>query len=208
MPTQLSAEIEPGAALATASVFMAERVVRPIPTNVAKARVHAFGEHAARLLGLGAGDALEPIVARLGGQIVYHSPSQLKSDAEAPESIVVRGSQDFVLYLPTTTSSARDRFTIAHELGHFFLHWPMVQKEHPGSIMVATRWVDVSDRVQQRAEWEANWFAAAFLMPEAQFRSAWNESSSFDRAGSVAAVFGVSDKAAQVRAQSLGLVGA
>lgn len=207
MSAQSSAETVPSTAPRAASLHVEENLVRPIPTNVVKTRIHSLAERAAAALNLRAGDALEPVVARLGGRIVYHSPSQLQNDAKAPESIVVRSSRDFTLYLPTTTSLVRDRFTIAHELGHFFLHWPMVQRKCPGSVMVATRWVDASDTAQQRAEWEANWFAAAFLMPEVTFRSSWVASAPGDRVTSIAAAFGVSDQAAQIRAQTLGLVG-
>jgi Zn-dependent peptidase ImmA (M78 family) len=33
----------------------------------------------------------------------------------------------------------------------------------------ATRWVDETNENLKRAEWEANWFAAAFLMPSGAF---------------------------------------
>jgi len=69
--------------------------------------------------------------------------------------------------------------------------------------MVATRWVDETDRVQQRAEWEANWFAASFLMPSDDFRVVFRGSSgSISR---VASKFTVSEPAAKIRASSLGL---
>lgn len=67
--------------------------------------------------------------------------------------------------------------------------------------MRATRWVDDSDPDLQRCEWEANWFAASFVMPESRFRASFNQ-------GGVPAVvseFGVSEKAAMVRAKSLDL---
>ena len=176
-------------------------VARPIPTGASKATVHQFAESVGRQLKLTPGDALEPVVGRLGGQIVYHSP--VGFDAPAPESIVVRSMRDFTIFIPSTTSIERDRFTVSHELGHLFLHYPMVQKSSPGAPMVATRWVDNTDTSQQRAEWEANWFAAAFLMPEADFRSAWTREGG--RLSRLAASFCVSEQAATVRAKSLAL---
>jgi predicted transcriptional regulator len=174
---------------------------RPISTRASKGQVHLFAEHVAGQLQFRPGDSLEPVVTRLGGKIEYHSP--LDTQGRAPESIIVENMRAFTIYVPSTTSPQRDRFTIAHELGHLFLHYPMVQKLHPGSPMVATRWVDPSDPEQQRAEWEANWFAAAFLMPEAPFRQHWT--SKHADASLVAAAFGVSEQAASVRAKSLAL---
>jgi Zn-dependent peptidase ImmA (M78 family) len=98
------------------------------------------------------------------------------------------------------TSAQRDRFTIAHELGHFFLHFPKVQSAHPDDGMKAYRWVESSDTTNQRCEWEANWFAASFLMPETLFRKLY-----VNDIAHCAAAFDVSEKACKVRASSLGL---
>lgn len=170
----------------------------PIPIRASKPSVWAHAEKVAIALGFAPGDPIEPIVARLGGKVNYKnvSPGEKK-----PESMVVKSQQDFTIYLPTMTSPARDRFTIAHELGHLFLHYPRIAREHPGELMVATRWVDEDDPVQQRAEWEANWFAAAFLMPRDAFVEAYENETADDVADS----FGVSLQAVEVRAKSLGL---
>ncbi len=179
----------------------AAAVAKPMPTNASKARVGAFAEDLASKLGFKPGDALEPLVAQLGGKILYRNPSRLPNGA--PESIRVFSSRHFEIYLPSTTSLERDRFTVAHELGHFFLHYPLVMRTRPGVCMVATRWVDETDKVQQRAEWEANWFAAAFLMPEAIFKSEFTRLSG--QIPEIASKFGVSSAAVEVRSSSLGL---
>ena len=70
--------------------------------------------------------------------------------------------------------------------------------------MVATRWVNETDEEQRRAEWEANWFAGAFLMPKAEFEQVFQKKGG--SLSSVAAYFGVSGHAADVRAKTLGLV--
>ena len=67
--------------------------------------------------------------------------------------------------------------------------------------MRATRWVDETDKSQKRAEWEANWFAAAFLMPKDNFTADYKALG----LASVAAKYGVSTTAAEIRAKSLGL---
>lgn len=171
----------------------------PMPLNAPKATIHSFAEQVAERLGLGPGEPLEPVVARLGGRIAYRTP--VVSENRLPESIVVEGPRNFTIYVASITSAERDRFTIAHELGHFFLHYPVFAQNHPGAIMAATRWVDETDPVQQRAEWEANWFAAAFLMPASKFRSAYAECGG--SLPKLAARFKVSLPAAEVRLKTL-----
>ncbi|MGZ0175141.1 MAG: ImmA/IrrE family metallo-endopeptidase, partial [Planctomycetales bacterium] len=105
-------------------------------------------------------------------------------------SIFVHGTEDFDICLPTYTSPLRDRFTIAHELGHYFLHSD--QGEIP---IVAFR------NGSTRIEWEANWFAASLLMPKAEFRQAASRDLSV---AALAARFGVSQEAARVRKEALG----
>ena len=170
---------------------------KPIPIGASKPRVFAFAEQAAKRFNFAPGDSMEPLVSRLGGRIAYGSP--VTAGVQAQEAIIVDGPRRFTIYLPATTSVQRDRFTIAHELGHFFLHYPMVQQKHPGASMVATRWVDSSDPIAQRAEWEANWFAAAFLMPADKFRADMGRSDSH-----LAAKYGVSEQAISIRRKTVG----
>lgn len=173
--------------------------VAPIPTYAIKPLVHRLAENAAEKLSFGVGDPIEPLVRRLGGSIEYKTAHE--QPGRLPESIVVRARNDFTIFVPTMTSPARDRFTIAHELGHLFLHYPMVIKANPGAVMAATRWVDENDSVQKRAEWEANWFAAAFLMPTESFSEALSRWP--DNLHRVAAHFAVSTSAAEIRKSSL-----
>lgn len=178
------------------------RPENPVPTRLLKARVHSVAEDAAARLKFGPGDAMEPLVARLGGRIEYKT-ADINSE-KLPESIVVKAINDFTIFLPSVTSVVRDRFTIAHELGHLFLHYPLVSAGRSGVVMIATRWVDETDKALQRAEWEANWFAAAFLMPSVVFQNIFENSG---RSIEITAVrFGVSSKAAEIRAQSLRLL--
>lgn len=174
----------------------------PVPARTLKQRVFKFAEGFAQALAFRVGDPLEPLVARLGGSISYKESSRLLGGI--PESISVRSSNDFTIFLPLNTSRERDRFTIAHELGHLFLHYPLVQRQYGTHVsMFATRWVDTSNPDLQRTEWEANWFAAAFLMPESEFRRAVQVDMS--SIANVANQFGVTEKAIEVRARALGL---
>ena len=168
---------------------MSDKHAAPTPCNASKAAIVAAAEKFARDVELQPGDPLEPLVERLGGQVCYKRLDDADFDNG---SIVVERHGKFTITLPTYTGAARDRFTIAHELGHYFLHFPLCSCP-----MAARRYG--SDRV----EWEANWFAAGLLMPSEQFRGAF-EAYAGD-VGKVAALFQVSTQAAAIRAKRLGL---
>lgn len=173
--------------------------VKPSPLGASKVAVSSFAEDVARHLKYQIGEDMRLFVARLGGRISYNE--SVSPGADEPESIIVQANGEFQIFLPTVTTLERDRFTIAHELGHLFLHFPKVKRENPGRPMAATRRVSKDDADQQRAEWEANWFAAAFLMPQEQFKLTYPEKSIADSASH----FGVSQSAIKVRASTLGL---
>ena len=128
---------------------------------------------------------IDAFVAALGGSFEY---------AVDEESLHVRGPGDFVIYLPHFTSARRDRFTKAHELGHYFLHYVYRKQQTTASFGRGGR---------DRAETEANVFASALLMPKAQFSRAFTDldGDPWD----VAARFDVSPRAAEVRAEVLKL---
>lgn len=143
---------------------------------------------------------IERLVTDLGGDIEF---SEAFDTSTSSESIRVFGDGEFIIYLATDTSPLRDRFTIAHEIGHYLIHYPIVvEKYGKDSQMFATRYVDEQDKDLVRAEWEANWFAASLLMPEVEFRNQWTRSN----ISKVASFFNVTKSAAEVRAKSLGLI--
>lgn len=131
---------------------------------------------------------LKALLSKLGGR------TRVSESFSANEALTVNGVGDFIVHLPPMTSTRRDRFTIAHELGHYFLHY-----REPG--------LDGTEKFERGKrnplETQANYFAAALLMPSARFRESYRR-----LAGDVWAVadaFDVSPRAVEVRAQSLGL---
>ena len=58
---------------------------------------------------------LDLLVEMFGGRVEY---------CDSAEALHVRTPSDFTIYVPQFTSSARDRFTIAHELGHLLDPYP------------------------------------------------------------------------------------
>jgi Zn-dependent peptidase ImmA (M78 family) len=101
----------------------------------------------------------------------------------------------------------RQRFTIAHELGHFFCH-PSTTMEHvDGDFRVAWRNTASSAGVDWK-EIEANRFAAGLLMPEAMLRKDVNDFRVLDRDAlqQLAIRYQVSRVAMQFRLIHLGLL--
>ena len=87
----------------------------------------------------------------------------------------------------------RQRFIIAHELGHVMLNKGRSFVDEAATIDAPTDSVEI----------EASKFAAELLMPESWFRTIWaDRRGKLDR---VAAYFGVTGSAAHGRAKDLGL---
>ena len=159
------------------------------PCFLRKAHVEEFAEVIAKECEFQVGTDPKELVEDLNGRIHLLDIAEL-SNSNTSGSIFVHGTEDFDICLPTYTSPLRDRFTIAHELGHYFLH--SAQGDIP---IVAFR------NGSTRIEWEANWFAASLLMPKAEFRQAARLGLSV---AALASRFGVSQEAARVRKEALG----
>lgn len=104
-------------------------------------------------------------------------------------------------------SESRSRFTIAHELGHLFLHM--------GFIINPEKWNSIdeyydSPKYRQgysEEEYEANQFAGAFLMPAKEYRDFVNDhkKNNVINIGLIATHFDVSFDAALTRGKWLGI---
>lgn len=129
------------------------------------------------------------LVSTLGGRV------ETSMDILAPEALTVHQAGNFTVHLPPLTSDRRDRFTIAHELGHYFLHYLYPHQDGPMAFGRGSR---------NRAETQANVFASSLLMPADAFKqAAAQHGNDWWRIGEE---FGVSPSAASVRAQVLGLI--
>ncbi len=157
-----------------------------VPSDAYKNKIEEYAALVASTLEFKIGENPSTIVQKLGGRVHYEALSEFVDEAG---SIYVHGEGDFDILLPEYTSPKRDRFTIAHELGHYFLH--SAQGEIP---LIAYR------QGSMRIEWEANWFAAALLMPATQFINACEK---LRHLALIADKFGVSEDAAKVRKEAL-----
>lgn len=136
------------------------------------------------------GVALKPIIQRLGGKITVDETFGKHDNG----SIDIYGESNFTIYLPPTTGYLRDRFTIAHELGHYVLHSRFGEKP-----------LRLSRYGRGKLETQANAFAAAFLMPKEIFLAETERSKdlSHDIIAHLAAKFLVSTSAAEIRYRNL-----
>lgn len=116
------------------------------------------------------------------------------------------GDRSFVIGLGSKPHR-RKRFTIAHELGHLFLHM--------GYIINPVKWSSVGTYMESvhlryghsEEEYEANEFAGAFLMPREEFEivAEANRHGGYYSISAIAYHFEVSEDAARMRGRWLGL---
>ena len=105
----------------------------------------------------------------------------------------------------TDKSDNRQYFTIAHELGHYFLHYDEVKKKSAVFDVenVLTTMYRMDMGLSGEKEVEANHFAGSLLMPRKQVLRSWKTFGSIEKC---AEVFLVSESAMAVRLDVLGLV--
>lgn len=147
---------------------------------------------------------VDEAVERLGGSLEFR---RLDSKIEA---LVQKNGDRFKIIVDDQKPATRTRFSVAHELGHLFLHM--------GYLVDPEKWTkaqEYRDSVYFRyghgvEEDEADEFAAAFLMPETAFKNAVqtrakNGECSLDE---LATFFHASASAVARRGRLLGIFGA
>jgi Zn-dependent peptidase ImmA (M78 family) len=102
------------------------------------------------------------------------------------------------IVLRASESQSRQRFTLAHELGHWVCQ---VKEGHEAAVYC--RAADVAPTTDRLLAREANVFAAELLMPEEAVRAEWPRAAS---AAELATWFGVSAEAMSWRLYNLRLV--
>lgn len=142
---------------------------------------------------------MKDIVRKLGGVI----EEKIDFDDLCDGTIQKKGEDSFVIVISPFQNEQRKAFTIAHELGHLFLHMGfMTDKEC---------WDTQNQTIYRRfgtteQEYQANEFAAALLMPENEYKQVLDLFSQNNRVdmNEVAKYFNVSVSAAVNRGRFLG----
>lgn len=109
---------------------------------------------------------IESAVENFGIEVKYSDMSHIKSSEEISGYVhVVDGVPEIVIN--GFQSKLRQRFTIAHELGHVLLHWQWQPGKHlpDGLVEISYRKESYSSVDAQQREKQADNFAAEFLAP-------------------------------------------
>ena len=138
---------------------------KPKPINFSKQAVHDLAEEIAADLKYTIGSPIGPIIESLDGEIIEQNFWELPETNDG--SIEIESDGSFKIFIPDYVTDLRKRFTVAHELGHFVLHYVLQDGPENEWRLRARRYTKGET---DRTEWEANWFAAGFLMPKSKFK--------------------------------------
>lgn len=166
-----------------------------VPTDsdailASKNDIQKYAENIARELNYNY-DNLNIILQNIGANINFVNP--LDDNTFNGSMLVNKINKSINISLSNLTGELRNNFTIAHELGHLYLHARNIQKDV----------IEFKRYGSSRLEWEANWFAAGFLMPEQKFRDKCIEFNSDNI--ELSFYFNVSESAIKIRKKDLGV---
>jgi len=130
------------------------------PTNLSKAEIQELAEDFHKEMECYIPVNVNLVISRLGGKVEYFNPRCTnKEEYENTPSLRVFSKTEFVINILDCFSLSRDNTSLTHDLAHYVLH------SKRGKLEVE------ADRYggNNRVEWEANWWAWAFLMPKTVF---------------------------------------
>lgn len=133
---------------------------RDLPTSSDALR--RYGEEVSSHHGTYSSEGAVDVVRLLGMLGGRHTP-----DTDFLELHVYRPGE-FTVYLPRFQGKNRNRFSIAHVLGHYFVHYRAPRLDGEKTFH--------REECQGRVNVEANLFAVGMLLPEEKFRLAWESS--------------------------------
>jgi Zn-dependent peptidase ImmA (M78 family) len=138
-------------------------------------------------------------------KIIQHSGLSVKAGHFPDRNIAgAYNRKDGLILIEKNDPSFRQVFTVAHELGHYYLH-----ADKPDEIFFRSD-LDNLDDTQKKQEQEANWFAASLLMPKELFIHFWKILKNVNRLdfsiNDLASRFEVSSTACYYRLKNLGII--
>lgn len=141
---------------------------------------------------------INDVVSALGGRVEESTDIENMSDGS------IRKLDDgFVIYVSPFQGSERRKFTIAHELGHLFLHMGYKINSELWNKQENATYYRTGDSLM---EYQANEFAAALLMPKKTYKKIMDQYTTGNKVETdkIAGYFGVSVSAASNRGKFLG----
>lgn len=142
---------------------------------------------------------IDMVVERMGGRIMENPSIDGFSDGKIRKT----GLGTFSIEVSPFQTEERRNFTIAHELGHLFLHMGFKNNEDKWKKQDNTPYYRNGN---SEAEYQANEFAAAFLMPRPEYKKIMDKytDGNLVNTSEVAKYFHVSIDAAANRGKWLG----
>lgn len=113
-----------------------------------------------------------------------------------------KGENIFEILVNKNDSKVRQRFTIAHELGHYFLHREYLKNEELHIDTILYRTDKEKTQEEENREKEVDYFAGALLMNKTLLKKLVNDNSISE----LAEIFDVSVSAMTVRLDILGIL--
>jgi Zn-dependent peptidase ImmA (M78 family) len=143
---------------------------------------------------------LYSLIAKLGGEI-----EEVKLDSDL-DGLIRKKGNSFIIQINNSKPSFRKNFTIAHELGHLFLHMGFLIDDEKWNSL--TEFEDSYARKGfSKEESEANEFAASLLMPSQLFIDKVHSVVNNNKVNldDLAKFFNVSSEAVRIRGRWLGV---
>lgn len=144
-------------------------------------------------------DNIDDVVEKLGGRIVNTTGL-----AGLGDGCVCRSGEGFIIQVVPYQSGERKKFTVAHELGHLFLHMGYLIDEELWESEKTEQYYRNGTSAEE--EYQANEFAAALLMPKKKYKEIMDKytEGNIVYTARIAEEFGVSVAAASNRGKFLG----
>ncbi|HEU5402572.1 MAG TPA: ImmA/IrrE family metallo-endopeptidase [Terriglobales bacterium] len=138
-----------------------------------------------------------------------HIDVRFSAGSEDVSGALIRNGESVVIAVNSSQHENRQRFTIAHELGHYLLH-KGTKLHFDEDFRINYRDATSSDATK-REEVEANGFAAALLMPQRILMRDWlrlerNDKEIPETIRTLANRYRVSHKAMELRLVNLGFI--
>ena len=145
------------------------------------------------------------VVTKLGGIVIESDEIGLYSDGYIEKNLSksIQSDYNFTIVIPSNQSDNRQNFTIAHELGHLFLHMGYYIDEE---LWLSDNNMSFNRMGHSETELQANEFAAALLMPKKEYKKILDKNTVGNTAytSKIAEYFHVSVDAASNRGKWLG----
>jgi Zn-dependent peptidase ImmA (M78 family) len=142
-----------------------------------------------------------------------HGLSVVRKNVESISGFIIRNDGKAVIGVNSSNPIVRQRFTIAHELGHFLIHPPGTDDVHIDSGFEVRFRDELSSQGTDKSEQEANFFAAELLMPQKFLEADLGSIGKIDLIDggelfteSLARKYGVSSQSLLIRLTNLGVL--